>query len=1421
MLRQVFRRLIRANIKSQNRSFHQANHWSFGSLEERILLAADSAVAVSHDGNFADQGPIGDYASDAAVYGKQLTSQAEVATSQASASVLTRVAHDADVSIDTSILTATQDSSLVDSMPVVFIDERVESYEHMLRELKDRAEVHIVPRDVSGLDFIGSVLKNSSGITSIHLIGHGSAGYLDMGQDGLNNTTLNNKHETLTSWKQATVQGADLLIYGCETAQGSDGENLIRSLSAITGLDVAGSVDKTGAEVLQANWVLEVQIGNIESDILFSEEFKNDLSHPLAIVVRAFGQTGDEEMALLIDNQVVQTWTGIQTGVSASYVYEASGIAPERIRVAFTNDFSDGSYDRNLTVTSVSTDTTHMSINPETLFYNSAAWNSTTNTIESGFTSNGQIVANGYIQFQTPTFSNKAIFIDAAGQTGDERLSLLIDDEIVKSWTNFGDQRQFAYFTEENVAIDRIKILFDNDASDISTGYDRNIRVNAVTTNGTRYSTSESGVFNSSTWNEEIGVVEPGFYNNGNLFTNGYLTFNPDINASGDTILIRASGTMGGEQMNLKIGGEVVKTWIVTSGAESNNYEWYAYRLDGQAGIDSVQIEFVGDHYIEGVLDKNLRIDKVLYNGVAYETESSNNLKMRYWTPTGPEANFDNTEYLYSDGYVQFYSGTGELGHVGFASSRYSVSEDSELAVIHVVRSGSTDGALLIDYTTVNNTAISGQDYIGKSGTLSFLPGQSTATITISLLNDSIFEGNETFNVTIDNLRGSAVLAAPRTATVLINDDDTVLPNYVDFSNSSGLKLNGAATASQSGLQLTPATPNAAGSAFFEQALPISATTSFQTEFVFEFTGGVGNLGGNGFAFVIQNSNAGASALGNSVGGLPGYGGLQNSLSVEFDITQNSGEVSASHISVVLDGSTSSLVTKNYSFSLNRGAIYRAWVDYNGDAKVLSVFVSNGTVKPAVAIASVNIDLEDVLGAQGYLGFTSSNSQFSTAQRIYGWSVSLTPPNVSPTSIGSSLAKEVVATGFINPTDLEFSPDGSNIYVSQQNGIVHVIRNGVRQSTPFIDISAQVNGTRDRGLLDIAVHPDFENNPYVYLLFTYDPPEVYQNVNHTLAGPDRNGNRAGRLIRVTADASTNYTTAVAGSEVVLLGKNSTWANFNAFANSTSNFNEPPAGIKNGVNVQDFIASDSESHSVGSLAFGLDGSLFVSIGDGTSYNQVDPRTVRVQDIDNLSGKILRIDPLTGEGLADNPFYNGDPDANRSKVYQLGLRNPFRITVDSATGKLFIGDVGWSQWEEINSAGPGANFGWPYYEGGNGTSIRTNGYQNLAQAQAFYASGAPVVAPVVGRSHSATGINAIVTGSVYRGDAYPDKYDGDIFFNDLGQGIVSNVSFNADGTVASIETFATGAQYVTQIMQGVDGNLYYTSLVSGEVGRWIFV
>ena len=446
---------------------------------------------------------------------------------------------------------------------------------------------------------------------------------------------------------------------------------------------------------------------------------------------------------------------------------------------------------------------------------------------------------------------------------------------------------------------------------------------------------------------------------------------------------------------------------------------------------------------------------------------------------------------------------------------------------------------------------------------------------------------------------------------------------------------------------------------------------------------------------------------------------------------------------------------------------------------------------------------------QGIISHTVS-SEDSTFD---GFAIDDVAVNIVNNDLGGFVL-ETFASGFNQPTAIDWTFDGDKVFVAQQNGVVRLVDDGSLSDTPFIDISAQVNDTRDRGLLGLAVHPNFPNQPYVYLAFTYDPPEVFDNSG--LAGADGNGNRPSRVIRVEADPNTDFTTAIPNSEVVIVGTNSTWENISRpDANSTNNFDIPPSGItEDGENIQDYLAADSESHSIGALRFGTDGSLFISNGDGTSYNDEDPRTVRVQDIDNLSGKILRVDPITGDGLSDNPFYDGNPNSNRSKVYSYGLRNPFRFTIDPDTNEPYIGDVGWKTWEEINT-GKGANFGWPYYEGGDGVSLQQNEYQVLPEAQAFYESG-QFTAPLYARSHS-NGAVAIIMGDFYTGDTFPDIYDNALFFSDFGDSTVRYLTFEAGGE-ATVNTFQDNVSGLTQISTGPDSNLYGVDRTSGQIISW---
>ncbi|MDZ8052907.1 MAG: LamG-like jellyroll fold domain-containing protein [Aulosira sp. ZfuCHP01] len=765
-------------------------------------------------------------------------------------------------------------------------------------------------------------------------------------------------------------------------------------------------------------------------------------------------------------------------------------------------------------------------------------------------------------------------------------------------------------------------------------------------------------------------------------------------------------------------------------------------------------------------------------------------------------------------------SPTSGPGVIGLESSTIAVNEANGTATVTVLRQQGSDGTVTVDYQTVDGTATPGADYIRQSGTLTFAPGETRKSVIIPILDDTLTEGNETFGFAIDNITGGATLLAPRTAQITIVDNENVsgLVGYWKLDESSiGATVVDSSGFNNNGNHVNIAPPSGpttkvpllnfvdTHSLTFDGIndyvnIPSSPTLNLSNGTFTQSVWIYSNTTNNGYYGILGYQPAGGNAQ-----RYPGIW-LYNQTQI------HAGFGDGTNWNSFTTGNVLRLNTWNQVVTSFDGTTYKAYV--NGQ----EVYSTNDFAgRKPYATQQLSIGRVD----NGFSGQIDDVRIYNTAlsaaeiQQMY---------QAQPMPDQRQLFTDTVISGLIQPTAMDWTPagqlpDGQLMFIAEKSGVVKVFKNGSLLPTPFIDISRQVNNVSDRGLLDIAVHPDFVNNPYVYLAFTYDPPEVYQNTG--LAGPDQEGNRAGRLIRVTADASKGYTTAIPGSEVILVGKNSTWNNFNGFVNSTVDFNQPPAGIlPNGENIQDFLAGDSTTHSVGTVRFGPDGALYLSNGDATSYNQVDPRTYRVQDIDNLSGKILRIDPITGQGLPDNPFYNGDPNSNRSKVYQYGLRNAFRFTIDPQTGKVYIGEVGWTQWEEINAGGPGTNFGWPYYEGGSGVNLMTSGYKDLSQSQTFYASGQTTTPAIYALNHGTTGINAIIMGDLYTGSAYPEQYWGDLFFNDLGQGIVRNLSFDSLGNVTSVETFTMNAQYVVQMNMGSDGNLYFVDLDNGSVGRWRF-
>jgi glucose/arabinose dehydrogenase len=404
--------------------------------------------------------------------------------------------------------------------------------------------------------------------------------------------------------------------------------------------------------------------------------------------------------------------------------------------------------------------------------------------------------------------------------------------------------------------------------------------------------------------------------------------------------------------------------------------------------------------------------------------------------------------------------------------------------------------------------------------------------------------------------------------------------------------------------------------------------------------------------------------------------------------------------------------------------------------------------------------------------------------------------DLHPFVLPDGFTQDVLARDLGPATSFAIRPDGS-ILIARKHGSVKVYRDGKILEAPFLDISGETNNYGDRGLMGIAIHPDYPAAPYVYLAYTYEPAAAIAH--------EESGARSARVIRVEID-SRNPDKARAGSTVVLLSANGAPDD----AGNLDRGDRPPYscmggdGTASGVPMEDCLPVDGPSHTVDGLVFGPDGALYVSAGDGTLQPDL---SVRAQNLDSLAGKILRINPMTGAGYADNPYYDGDLSSNRSRVYALGLRNPYRFSFDPS-GQLVVGDVGGERWEEINRGEAGANFGWPCLEG----PLPNSGDPACA---GVLAGSVPTVAAWHSYSH-AGGYSAAIGGDFYTGSQYPPAYHGAYFYADHNRAALLYLPAGAAGETQA-EVFATNVVAPVQISMGPDGALYVLSFVDGALSR----
>jgi glucose/arabinose dehydrogenase len=370
------------------------------------------------------------------------------------------------------------------------------------------------------------------------------------------------------------------------------------------------------------------------------------------------------------------------------------------------------------------------------------------------------------------------------------------------------------------------------------------------------------------------------------------------------------------------------------------------------------------------------------------------------------------------------------------------------------------------------------------------------------------------------------------------------------------------------------------------------------------------------------------------------------------------------------------------------------------------------------------------------------------------------------------------------PTGLAFTPD-SRLLITTQLGAVRVIANGQLLAQPALNLGPQLCTNSERGLLGIAIDPQFAQNGFVYLYYTF------RKFNSCVAN-QIGTSPVNRVSRFTYNLANN--TIAPTSELVLV---------------------------------DNILSLNGNHNGGDLHVAADGMLYIAVGDsgcqigGGGCAGGNPNA-RFRS--HLSGKILRVNRSDGTPPSDNPFFNmagarrcGTPGTPPSypnndtapcrEIWSYGLRNPFRFAFQPGTSNFFINDVGQNAWEEIDENVRGANYGWNVREG------------FCANAQNC-TPGAPPPAgltnPIFAYNRS-QGCASITGGAFVPNGAWGAAFDGDYLFSDFVCGRIFRLE--RSGSTVSVSDFATdlGGSSVVSMRFGPGPTgapaLYYTTFAAG--------
>jgi len=393
-----------------------------------------------------------------------------------------------------------------------------------------------------------------------------------------------------------------------------------------------------------------------------------------------------------------------------------------------------------------------------------------------------------------------------------------------------------------------------------------------------------------------------------------------------------------------------------------------------------------------------------------------------------------------------------------------------------------------------------------------------------------------------------------------------------------------------------------------------------------------------------------------------------------------------------------------------------------------------------------------------------------------------------PITVPTGFSDHVITTAVVEPIALDFLPDGTMLVLSRR-GKVHVVSSGAGAPTVTValDLSSKVCSNRERGLLGVAVDPEFATTHDVFLYYTF---KKNSGANCPIGDPDGQ-DVVNRVARYDYDAATRT-------------------------------------LQNETLVLDNILSNNGWHNAGDLEFGPDGYLYVSVGDSgadldsnaTGWGNGNARHKSI-----LQGKVLRVRKDNGEPAPGNPWisapgsrrcaapgqapqYPHDDSKPCRETYAWGFRNPYRLAFQRGSGRLFINDVGQNiggDWEEIDTGQPGADYGWNDNQGptsDSGTTGPTHAYE-------------------IGMEVDGVACRCITGGAFVVDGSWGSTYDGSYLFADYTCGTVFRIKQQNGNWTRTPFARGFGESSVVNLRVGPNPaggqSLYYLSFNGNKLGR----